>query len=101
MPKLTKALKKGVTVKVISGREKNKSGKVIEVLWSKNRVRIEKVNMQKRHKKPSATNKAGGIVEQEGTVHISNVVLLEAVKAAVKAEKPAKATKAKAAAKGA
>jgi large subunit ribosomal protein L24 len=68
-------LKKGDTVKVISGKEKGKTGKILGTIPVKERVIIEKVNLIKRHKKADAKGK-GGIVEQEGSMHISNVMYL-------------------------
>jgi large subunit ribosomal protein L24 len=70
-----KRLKKGDTVKVISGREKGKTGKIQSVIVDKERVVIEKVNLIKKHQKPDAKGK-GGIVEKEGPIHISNVMYL-------------------------
>ena len=66
-------VKKGDLVMVISGKEKGKSGKVIEVLLKKERVRVEKLNFVKRHAKPSQQNRQGGIVEKEASIHWSNV----------------------------
>lgn len=70
-----KHLKKGDFVKVISGREKGKTGKVLTVISEKNRVVIEKMNMVKRHQKANAMGK-GGIVEKEGPIHASNVMMI-------------------------
>ena len=72
---LLAAMKKGDNVKVIAGKEKGKSGKIQSVIVDKERVLIEKVNLIKRHKKPDAKGK-GGIVEKEGSIHISNVMYL-------------------------
>lgn len=72
---LGKRLKKGDTVKVISGREKGKTGKILSKIDDKDRVIIEKVNLIKKHQKPDAKGK-GGIVEKEGAVHVSNVLYL-------------------------
>jgi large subunit ribosomal protein L24 len=68
-------LKKGDTVKVIAGKEKGKTGKILSRNLVKERVIIEKVNLIKRHKKADAKGK-GGIVEKEGSIHISNVMYL-------------------------
>jgi len=70
-----KKLKKGDTVKVISGKEKGKTGKIQTVLVDKGRVVVEKVNLIKKHQKPDGKGK-GGIVEKEGPIHISNVMYL-------------------------
>lgn len=70
-----KHLKKGDFVKVISGREKGKTGKVLRVISEKNRVIIEKMNMVKRHQRSNARDK-GGIVEKEAPIHASNVMMV-------------------------
>lgn len=66
-------LKKGDEVVVVSGKEKGKRGKILFVDRKKSRVKIERVNIIKKHVKPSQKNPQGGIVQREGTVHISNV----------------------------
>jgi len=68
-------LKKGDKVKVVAGKEKGKTGKILKVVADKNKVVVEKLNFVKRHQKPDAKGK-GGIVEKEGPIHISNVMLL-------------------------
>jgi len=70
-----KHLKKGDLVKITSGKEKGKTGKVLTVIKEKNRVVIEKLNMINRHQKANAMGK-GGIVEKEGAIHASNVSIL-------------------------
>jgi large subunit ribosomal protein L24 len=72
---LGKRLKKGDTVKVIAGKEKGKTGKILSTIAARDRVIVEKVNLIKRHKKADAKGK-GGIVEKEGSIHISNVLYL-------------------------
>ncbi len=69
-------IRKGDTVVVIAGRERGKSGKVLSVLPEKGRIVVEKINMIKRHTKPSAKVRQGGILEREASLHISNVMLL-------------------------
>jgi large subunit ribosomal protein L24 len=71
-------IRKGDTVKVIAGKEKGKSGKVLEVLHRKGRVRVEKLMTVKRHvrKGRSQANPEGGIVEKSGTIAISNVMVV-------------------------
>ncbi len=69
-------IKKGDTVKVIAGKDKDKEGKVIAVDAKKNRVTVEGVNMITKHTKPSMANQAGGIVQQEAPIDISNVMYL-------------------------
>lgn len=68
------AIKKGDTVKVIAGKEKGKSGKVARVFPKLGKVVIEKLNLVKRHSKPNAKSRQGGIVEKEAPIHWSNVV---------------------------
>jgi large subunit ribosomal protein L24 len=72
---LEKRLKKGDTVKVIAGKEKGKTGKILTMIADRERVTVEKINLIKRHKKPDAKGK-GGIVEKEGPIHVSNVMYL-------------------------
>jgi len=68
-------VRKGDSVVVIAGKEKGKRGRVLRLDTSGGRVVIERVNMVKRHTKPSQRNPRGGIVEKEGTVESSNVSL--------------------------
>ncbi len=70
----TLKIKKGDTVRVIAGKDKDKEGKVIQVNVEKNTVLVEGVNMIKKHVKPGRTNQEGGIITQEGPIHISNVM---------------------------
>ena len=67
-------IKKGDMVMVIAGKERGKTGKILEVLTKNGRVTVEKLNIIKRHTKPNAKNKQGGILEREGTIAISNVM---------------------------
>ncbi|MDX2440004.1 MAG: 50S ribosomal protein L24 [Desulfobacterales bacterium] len=69
-------IKKDDKVKVIAGKDKGKIGKVLKVVKKKNRILVENINMVKRHSKPSAKNKQGGIVEGEATIPRSNVMLM-------------------------
>ena len=69
-------LKKDDKVKVISGKDKGKIGKILKVHQKKNRVLVENINMIKRHSRPSAQNRQGGIVEREAAIHWSNVMLM-------------------------
>ncbi len=68
-------VRKGDQVIVISGKEKGKQGAVLKVDSKNSRVIIEKVNFVKRHTRPSQSNPQGGIVEKEGSIHSSNVML--------------------------
>lgn len=76
MEKIKCHIRKNDKVKVLTGKDKGKIGKVIKVLEKKNRLLIENVNMVKRHTRPSAANKQGGIVEGEAAIHWSNVMLM-------------------------
>ena len=69
-------IKKNDKVKVIAGKDKNKIGKVLNVNRKKNRILVENINIIKRHSKPSASNKQGGIIEKESPIHLSNTMLM-------------------------
>lgn len=77
------SIKKDDTVVVISGSEKGKKGRVIAAIPSENRVIVEKVNVVKRHQKPTQKQRQGGIIEREAKIHASNVQIFCA-----KCEKP-------------
>jgi len=68
-------VKKGDMVQVTTGKEKGKTGKVLTIIKDKNRVVVEKMNMVKKHQRPDAKGK-GGVVEKEGSIHMSNVMLM-------------------------
>jgi large subunit ribosomal protein L24 len=68
-------VKRGDLVVVISGSHRGKEGKILEVLPAKDRARIEAVALVKRHTKKSQEHPQGAIVEREGSVHISNLML--------------------------
>jgi large subunit ribosomal protein L24 len=68
-------VRKGDDVVVVAGKEKGKRGKVLRLLYKKHRVVIERVNMVKRHTKPTQREPQGGIIEKEGSVELSNVAL--------------------------
>lgn len=70
----TLKIKKGDTVKVISGADKGKEGKVISINRKNHTLLVEDVHMQTKHTKPSMQNQQGGIVRQEGPIDISNVM---------------------------
>lgn len=74
-------IRKNDQVMVITGRDKGKIGRVLRVLPKEGRVVVEKVNVVKRHTKPSAKNRQGGILEKELSIHVSNVMLLDPKKA--------------------
>lgn len=69
-------IKKNDTVKVIAGKDKGKSGKVLRVIPKKTRAIVEKVNMMKRHMKPNQQTRQGGILERESPIQISNLMLI-------------------------
>lgn len=70
-------IKKGDTVKVIAGNSNGQEGKVIEVLVAKSRALVEGVNMVSKHTKPNTANPQGGIVKQEASIHISNLMVVD------------------------
>tara|TARA_B100002019_G_C21168219_1_gene547018 strand:+ start:114 stop:350 length:237 start_codon:yes stop_codon:yes gene_type:complete len=70
---MSKKIKKGIEVMVISGDHKGKKGKILHVNRVKNRVLVEGVNMIKKHEKKSQDNPQGSIVERESSIHLSNV----------------------------
>ena len=69
-------LKTGMSVRVISGNHKGKEGKILRVIKDRERVIIEGVNLIKKHTRPTQENPKGGIIEREGSLHISNVMHL-------------------------
>ena len=77
----TMKIKKGDTVRVIAGKDKDKEGKVIAVNIKDRKVLVEGVNMLTKHTKPSAASQNGGIIHQEGAIDISNVMYVHKGKA--------------------
>ena len=69
-------IKKNDKVTVVTGKEKGKIGTVLKLDVDKGRVIVEKVNLLKRHSKPNQSAPQGGIIEKEGPIHISNVMLV-------------------------
>ncbi|MBI1911256.1 MAG: 50S ribosomal protein L24 [Deltaproteobacteria bacterium] len=69
-------IRKDDQIMVVTGKEKGKTGKVLRVNPEKATVFVEKLNMVKRHQKPSAKYKHGGIIEKEAPIAISNVMIL-------------------------
>ncbi len=67
-------IKKGMTVRVITGNNKGEEGKVLHIFPDSDKVIIEGVNLVKRATRPSQENPAGGFVEKEGALHVSNVL---------------------------
>ncbi len=70
-------IKKGDTVKVLSGNSKDKTGKVLEIDLAKKRALVEGANIVTKHRKPSAQNPNGGIDKIEAPIHISNLMLVD------------------------
>tara|TARA_B110000908_G_scaffold80156_1_gene96059 strand:+ start:3176 stop:3499 length:324 start_codon:yes stop_codon:yes gene_type:complete len=70
-------IKKDDTVVVLAGTSKGKEGKVIKVIPATNRAIVEGVNMVSKHTKPNAANPQGGIIKQEATINISNIMLID------------------------
>ena len=69
-------LKKGTQVKVISGKDKGKTGEILEINRKENKIKIKSINMIKRHTKPTKENK-GGIISKENFIHLSNLINIE------------------------
>mgnify|MGYP002012360898 CR=1 FL=1 len=69
-------LKKGTQVKVISGKDKGKTGEILEINRKLKKIKIKSINMIKKHLKPTKENK-GGIVSKENFIHISNIKNLD------------------------
>ncbi len=69
-------VRRGDTVVVIAGRERGKRGKVLRVLREAERVLVEKINMIKKHQRPTQKLRQGGIIEREGPLALSNVLVL-------------------------
>ncbi len=74
--KMTKKIRKGDNVVILTGRDKGKTGDVLRVMRQDQRVVVQGVNMVKRHTAPSQNN-PGGIVEKETSIHISNISLID------------------------
>lgn len=70
-------VKKGDLVSVIAGDDKGKQGRVLEVLVKENRAVVEGVNMVSKHTKPNAKNPQGGIIKQEASINLSNLMIVD------------------------
>jgi large subunit ribosomal protein L24 len=70
-------VKKEDTVIVITGKDKGKKGRVLEAYPRQNRVLVEGINLVKKHAKPSQANPQGGVLTQEASIHVSNVMLID------------------------
>jgi len=77
MSRVKLKIKKGDTVKVISGEARGQEGKITVIDTKKMRAIVEGVNMISKHTKPNAKSPNGGIVKQEGSIHISNLMFVE------------------------
>jgi len=71
-------IKRGDTVKVITGRDRGKQGKVVRVMPARQRLLVEGLNLVKRHVKARSQKQKGGIIEKEAGIHVSNVVKIAA-----------------------
>ena len=95
-------VKVGDNVRVITGSNKGKEGKVLKVLRSENKVIVDGINLVKKHVNPNRENETGGILETEAPIHISNIKVADKKaekKEAKEAKKEVKETKAKKASK--
>ena len=72
-------IKKGIKVKVLTGKDKNKDGEVMDVDRKKNRVKVKGINIVKKHVK-TTKEKKGGIVDKENFIHISNLSIIDSKK---------------------
>ena len=70
-------IRKGDVVKVLAGDSKGQQGKVLSVITSKGRALVEGVNLNSKHSKPTSANPNGGIIKQEATIDISNLMLID------------------------
>jgi large subunit ribosomal protein L24 len=69
-------VRKNDLVEVLSGKEKGKTGKVLQVHPKKDRVLVEKINFVKRHSRPTGRTRQGGIIQKEAPIHVSKVLLV-------------------------
>jgi len=72
-------LKKGIQVKIIAGKDKGKTGEILEINRKLQKIKVKSINMIKRHTKPTKENK-GGIVSKESFIHQSNVKNIDSLK---------------------
>ena len=72
-------IKKGIQVKIICGKDKGKTGEILEINRKKNKVKIKSIGMIKKHQKPTKENK-GGIISKESFIHLSNIKNLDVKK---------------------
>ena len=81
--------KKGTQVKIITGKDKGKTGEILEIDRKQNKVKVKSINMNKIHMKPTKENK-GGIITKENFIHISNVKNIDKQKDKNKTKKASK-----------
>ena len=79
-------LKKGNLVKVLTGKDKNKSGEIIEIINTLNKAKVKGINIVKKHLKPTKEKK-GGIISKENFIHLSNLMIVENKKDTTKTKK--------------
>ena len=79
-------IKKGLKVKILAGKDKNKDGEVIEIDRANNRVKVKGINMVKKHVK-TTKEKKGGIISKENFLHISNLSLIDQKNKKIEAKK--------------
>ena len=79
-------LKKGIQVKIITGKDKGKTGEILEIDRKLGKLKIKSINMIKRHLKPTKENK-GGIISKEGFIHLSNLKKIDENKIKTKGKK--------------
>ena len=72
-------IKKGIQVKIICGKDKGKTGEMLEIDRKQNKVKVKSIGMIKKHQKPTKENK-GGIISKESFIHLSNIKNLDAKK---------------------
>lgn len=71
-----RTVRKGDQVKVIAGNERGKEGEVLQVFVKQDRILVRGINFTKRHQRPTARQREGGIIEREGSIHVSNVLVI-------------------------
>ena len=82
-------LKKGTQVKIISGKDKGKTGEILEINQKLNKLKVKSINMIKKHLKPTKENK-GGIISKENFIHMSNIKNIDKLSSKSKPKKEIK-----------
>jgi len=75
LAKIRIKIRKNDTIKVIAGKERGKTGKIIRIFPARNKALVEKLNLVKRHTKPTAKAPQGGVIEKEAPIDLSNLIL--------------------------